>query len=79
MLVKLIPIEVKYKDNTYDKDMKTVIRFCIKNNLNMGFILSKDIEEDKIISRDGKKIMIRIIPVWKWLLSINKAKIIKEK
>ncbi len=64
----LTPLEVKYKNNINDKDMKTIIKFCIKNNLDSGIILSKDIDEEKVISNGDKKIIINLIPVWKWLL-----------
>jgi uncharacterized protein len=66
--VNILPIEVKYKNNIINKDIKTIIKFCVKNNLSKALVLSKDIEENKIISKDNKKITIKIIPVWKWLL-----------
>ncbi len=66
---KLMPIEVKYKNNIYDKDMKTIIKFCTENNLTTGIILSKDINEEKVVLKNDKKIIIRLIPVWKWLLN----------
>ncbi|MDP3027857.1 MAG: ATP-binding protein [Nanoarchaeota archaeon] len=69
----ILPIEVKYKNNIADKDMKTIIKFCVKNNLSKALLLSKDIEENKIISKDSKKITIKIIPVWKWLLEYKKG------
>ncbi|MDP2925398.1 MAG: ATP-binding protein [Nanoarchaeota archaeon] len=61
---KLLPVEVKYRNTILDKDSKGVVKFCIKNNLKEGLILTKDYEAIKVVGN----IKISFVPVWKWML-----------
>lgn len=65
---KIFPLEVKYKNIITNNDIKTMTKFCLKNKLNQATIITKDSEERKIISKEGKKIKIEYIPVQKFLL-----------
>lgn len=65
---EIMPIELKYRNAILDKDIKGLIKFCNKNKINNGIVLTKDIKKEKIFSVDGRKIKIMFIPVWKWLL-----------
>ncbi len=60
-----IPIEVKYQKNINPEDFKTIKEFMKKFNKKEGLMLSKN-EEKEIKFENG---IIKLIPVWKWLLS----------
>lgn len=66
---KICPVEVKYKNTVVNKDARNIIKFCIKNNLSEGIIITKDLEDRKILMKNKKKIKIKFIPAWKFLLS----------
>ena len=59
-----IPIEVKYQKNINPEDFKTIKEFMKKFNKKEGLMLSKN-EEKEIKFENG---IIKLIPVWKWLL-----------
>lgn len=62
---KIKPIEVKYTTNEIkQEDIKGLLNFIEKNNLNEGFVLTRDYNEIKSIK--NKK--IHFIPLWRWLL-----------
>jgi len=61
---KITPIEVKYRKHIVKKDLKNLIRFCKKFNLENAVIITKDILKQERIG----KINIRFIPAWKFLL-----------
>ncbi|MDP1694732.1 MAG: ATP-binding protein [Candidatus Woesearchaeota archaeon] len=67
---EICPVEVKYKNTISAKDAKTLISFCKKMDLNEGIIITKDLEEKKLFTKDNKHITIHFIPVWKFLLSL---------
>ena len=61
----LIPIEVKYKNTVAEKDIKGLVKFMDLFGVEQGFVVTKDISEEKKIN--GKKIIF--IPVWLFLLT----------
>jgi len=66
---KIIPIEIKYKRNIIKKDMKNLLRFCEKFNVKEAIIVTKDkVSEEEFKLEKNKKIKIRSIPAWKFLL-----------
>lgn len=68
MVVKnktILPIEVKYTNNVGKKDLKGLLKFMDKFNVNNGVVISKDLKQEK---RVGKK-KISIIPAWLFLLN----------
>ncbi len=60
----LIPIEVKYKNNVGESDLKGLISFMEKHNIEEGIVITKEKFEETII--DNNKIWY--IPVWFFLL-----------
>ncbi len=59
-----IPIEVKYQEKINSEDFKTIKEFMRKFNKKEGLMLTKN-KEEKIKFEGG---IIKLIPVWKWLL-----------
>lgn len=57
-----IPIELKYRNNIRDKDLKAMKKAIEKPDINRGIIVSKDLFDIK--RKDG----ITIIPLWLFLL-----------
>ncbi len=62
---KTIPIEVKYKDNIKEKEIKGLLKFMEKHSINEGAVITKENESEKSINK--KK--IKFIPLWKFLLN----------
>lgn len=60
----IIPIESKHSNNIQVKEIKGLLHFMEKNNVNEGVVITDDYENKEIIK--GKK--IKFIPLWKWLL-----------
>lgn len=60
-----IPIEVKYQEKINSEDFKSIREFMKKFNKKEGLMLTKN-EAKEIKFKEGK---IKLIPVWKWLLS----------
>lgn len=66
---KIVPIEVKYKENITNKDLKNLFRFCEKFNVEEALLLTKDeFSESKFELKNGKNLKIQFIPVWRFLL-----------
>ncbi len=65
---KIMPVEVKYKNTILNRDIKTLLKFCQKNNLNKGILVTKNLEEEKTYKKDNTKIKIQFIPAWKFLI-----------
>lgn len=69
---KIIPIEVKYKENITNKDLKNLLRFCEKYYVEEALVTTKNIlSESKFELKNGKKLKIKFIPVWKFLIDQN--------
>ncbi len=60
----LLPVESKYKSNILEKELKGVIKFMEKFNVERGYVVTKDLEAER--EPRGKK--ITLLPLWKWLL-----------
>jgi len=60
-----IPIEVKYQEKINSEDFKPIREFMRKFNKKEGLMITKN-EEKEIKFEEG---VIKLIPVWKWLLS----------
>ncbi|HLD12403.1 MAG TPA: ATP-binding protein [Candidatus Nanoarchaeia archaeon] len=60
-----LPIEVKYKNKIDNTDFKPLIEFMKKFNKKEGIIITKN-EEKEIKLEQG---IIKLIPIWKWLLN----------
>ena len=60
-----IPIEVKYQEKINSEDFETIKEFMKKFNKKESLMLTKNEEKD-IKFGEG---IIKLIPVWKWLLS----------
>jgi len=60
-----MPIEVKYQEKINSEDFKTIKEFMKKFNKRGGLMLTKKNEEERKFE-EGR---IKLIPVWKWLLS----------
>ncbi len=65
----IIPIEVKYKTQIDRKDLKSLLKFLEDFKLPKGFIVTRDLLEDKRI--DNKEIIF--IPAWLFLLMSNRV------
>ena len=62
---KIIPIEVKYKEDIKEKDITELIKFMMENKIEKGIIITKDLfKEEKI---EDKTILY--VPAWLFLLS----------
>jgi len=59
-----MPIEVKYQEKINSEDFKPIREFMKKFNKKKGIMLTKK-EEKEIKLEEG---IIKLIPVWKWLL-----------
>ena len=59
-----MPIEIKYQEKINSEDFKTIKEFMKKFNKKEGLMLTKN-EEKEIKFEEG---IIKLIPVWKWLL-----------
>ncbi len=58
---EIIPLEVKYKDDIKQKDIKGIKKFIDKYDIAKGFILTRNLEKE-----EGN---LKYIPVWKYLLN----------
>ena len=66
---KIIPIEVKYKEYISKKDIKNLLRFCEKFNVEEAVMITQSKSNEEIFKlKSGAKIRIKFIPVWKFLL-----------
>ena len=63
----ILPIEVKYKENINNKDLKNLLRFCKRFNVKEGLIITKNILSESEFKSGRRK--IKLIPAWKWLLN----------
>ena len=61
----IIPFEVKYKNNIRKDDLKGLLKFMDKFKLNVGYVITKDLLENRIIEEKE----IRFIPAWLFLLN----------
>lgn len=60
----IMPIECKYRNNIRKKDIKGLMKFLDKFEIDTGYVVTKDKDSDEIV--DDKRIVY--IPLWKWLL-----------
>jgi len=65
---KIIPLEVKYKENISDKDTHNLVRFCEKFAVPEGIMVTKNKIGRTELKLSGKGINLKFIPAWKWLL-----------
>ena len=66
---RIIPLEIKYKENITNKDIKNILRFCEKFAVEKALIATKnELCERKFDLRNGKNLKIMFIPAWKLLL-----------
>ncbi len=65
----LLPIEVKYQTQIHTSDVKTIVKFCKKHNVQKGVIITKDVFDKHEF--DG--ITVEIIPAWVFLLYVQIA------
>ncbi len=66
---KIIPIEVKYKEYISKKDIKNLLRFCEKFNIEEAVMITQSKSNEEIFKlKSGNKIRIKFIPAWKFLL-----------
>ncbi len=63
-----VPIEVKYQEKINSEDFKPIREFMKKFNKKKGLMLTKN-KEKEIKFEEG---IIKLIPVWKWLLENKK-------
>lgn len=61
-----MPIEVKYKTQITDADLKSVLKFMKKFKVKKGIIMTKDLLDKR--NTDGKEILF--VPAWLFLLSV---------
>ncbi len=60
----IMPVECKYRDNIRKKDIKGLMKFLDKFEIDTGYVVTKDQDLSEIV--DDKRIVY--IPLWKWLL-----------
>jgi len=66
---KIIPIEVKYKNNIQNKDVKNLLRFCGRFKVKEALMVTKNkFGEEEFKSEKAGKTKIRFVPAWKFLL-----------
>jgi len=63
---KILPIEIKYKNNVSEKELKGLFSFIEKFKLKKGVVITKDLLDEKRIN--GKDILF--IPVWLFLIVV---------
>jgi len=63
---ELLPIEVKYRTQILDADVKSVLKFCKKFKVKRGIVITKDLLDKRSIN--DREILF--IPAWLFLLSI---------
>ncbi|KAF5412770.1 MAG: hypothetical protein C5S43_01345 [Candidatus Methanocomedens sp.] len=59
-----LPIEVKYQSRIIKQDIKPMLKFCRKFNVDRGIIVTRDVLE----KREIDNIEILLIPAWLFLL-----------
>ncbi len=65
----ILPLEVKYKNEIGQKDLKNILRFCGKFNVKSAIVITKGQESGKRFKHGKLIIDIQLIPAWKWLLN----------
>lgn len=65
---KIIPIEIKYKNQIDKKDVKNLLRFCNKFNVKNAVMITKNELKENEYDFKNRKIKIRFIPAWKFLI-----------
>lgn len=66
---KIIPVEIKYKNEIGKSEIKPLIKFCRKFKSKEAIMITKDIEKIQKINVDGQEITINYIPLWLFLLT----------
>jgi hypothetical protein len=65
----ILPVEVKYKTSIEKNDVKNIIRFMDRFNLQKGILVTKDLlKEEKFRTENRKQTTILYIPAWLFLL-----------
>ena len=64
---KIIPLEVKYKENITAKDLKNLLRFCERFNVKEALMITKN-KSGETEFKLKNKIKIKFIPAYKFLL-----------
>lgn len=58
------PIEVKWKPRVQDKELRSMVKFCMKFGVHSGTVITKEAEEKRSI----KGLTLCITPAWRFLL-----------
>lgn len=67
---EVTPIEVKYKNDVSAKEVKNLIRFSERFDIAKALMITKNLSEESGFKlRNGKKMAIRFVPAWKFLLA----------
>ena len=64
---KIVPLEVKYKENITAKDLKNLLRFCERFNVKEALMITKN-KSGETEFKLKNKIKIKFIPAYKFLL-----------
>ncbi|MHA1843098.1 MAG: ATP-binding protein [Promethearchaeota archaeon] len=66
---EILPIEIKYKKLIQKKDVQNLLRFCEKFNIKNAIMITKNELSEKEFKFKDKKIKVKFIPAWKFLLN----------
>ena len=62
---EILPVEVKYKKDIREKELKSILKFMEKFKSKRAIIITEDYESEKTVK--GK--IIKYTPLWRWLLT----------
>jgi len=66
---KIIPVEVKYRNQILDRDIKNLLRFCEKFDVKDALLITKNkAGKREFKSEKGNKINVKFIPAWQFVL-----------
>jgi len=65
---KIIPVEIKYKENVSKKDMHGLLHFCKKFGARNAVLVTKNAEGKEELFTGGEKISVALVPAWKFAL-----------
>ncbi len=57
-------------DETKQREYRGLTEAMLAYQLKQGIIITEDTEDEEKINLDGKSCQIKVIPIWKWLLSL---------
>lgn len=64
---KILPIEVKYKSQVTNRDVRSLLKFCSRFRVGQGIVVTKDLLEKRRIGQTE----ILLVPAWLFLLVQN--------